>query len=578
MATAARHLDPEDTPLVDAYAEWKHTSLHKRIGLPGHIPIPPWVHRSPLINTKAKKPANQNHKWTRGEKVIRFIERYCRVPEGKLVGQPIKLDPFQKVFILATYDNPHHTSTAILSIARKNGKTALIAAIVLAHLVGPESRLNSQLVSGARTRDQAALVFKLALKMVNLNPDLRKLIRDVPSSKSLFGLPMNTEYRALSAEGGSNHGLSPHLAIIDEMGQVQGDQDDFIEAIETAQGAYDDGLEIIISTQARSDADMLSVRIDDAIRAQDPHTVAHIYTADLLADELGLDPEEISCLDERGWRSANPGLDSFRSRVELERNAMRAHRMPSFENSFRNLYLNQRVNRVTTFITPTVWAKGNRPVRTELFSTTALWGGLDLAETTDLCAFVWGILLEDGWHIQAMFWKPEATLMEHAKRDRVPYDRWVKEGWIRTTPGTAVDYEFVARDIAEIVAGLKLKGIAYDRYRFKTLAKKFADMDDPVELPFVEWGQGYVSMAPALDTTEIEFLNERIIHGGNPVLRMCAANAIVTRDAAGNRKLDKSKSTGRIDGMQALAMMLGLAAQPPEEEVNIYEQRGLVLI
>lgn len=574
MASSPIMEAPPLAPL-DPTADWKHTKLHNALGLPGHIPIPPWVHRSPLINKSAKKRA----KWTRGEKVIIFIERYCRVPEGKWVGHKIKLDPFQKIFILATYDNPSHTSTAILSIARKNGKTALIAAIVLAHLVGPEARLNSQLVSGARTRDQASLVFKLALKMVGLNPELRKLIRDVPSSKTLFGLPMNTEYRALSAEGGSNHGLSPVLAIIDEMGQVIGDQDDFIEAIETAQGAYDDALEIIISTQARADADMLSIRIDDAIRSNDPHTVCHIYSADLVAEELDLKPEEISCLDERGWRSANPALDSFRSRMELERWAFKAHRMPSQENSFRNLYLNQRVNRIATFIPPSIWAKGNKPINVEAFDKMEIWGGLDLAETTDLCALVWGGIWEEFWHIQAMFWKPEATLKDHERRDRVPYSRWAEEGWIRTTPGTAVDYEFVARDIAKLMEGKRLRHIAYDRFRFKTLQQKFAGLENPVELPFVEWGQGYVSMAPAMDSTEIEFLNERIIHGGNPVMRMCAANAVVTRDAAGNRKLDKSKSTGRIDGLQALTMMIGLASAPPEEDgPSVYEERGLVLI
>lgn len=543
--------------------------------LPKHIEVAPWVARSKLLHDSSLRPAQA----TRGEKVIRFIQRYCKVPEGKLVGHPIELDFFQKLFILAVYDNPHGTSTAILSIARKNGKTALIAALVLCHLVGPEARLNSQIVSGARSRDQAALVFKLALKMVNLNPDLRKIIRDIPSSKQLIGLTMNTEYRALSAEGGSNHGLSPVLAIIDEMGQVRGEQDDFIEAIETAQGAYDDALEIIISTQAPTDADMLSIRIDDAIRSQDPHTVCHVYSADFYADDNDIKPEEVNVLDEKAWASANPALGKFRSSVELAKWANRADRMPSAENSFRNLYLNQRINKIASFVSASTWAKGNEEID-ELAFLNDVWGGLDLAETTDLSAFVWGAQDHlERWHLKAMFWKPEATLLEHEKRDRVPYSRWRDEGFIRTTPGVAVDYEFVARDIANEMEGLRLKGIAYDRHRFKTLEKKFQDMENPVTLPFVEWGQGFVSMAPAMDAAEIEFLNERVIHGGNPVLRMCAANAVVLKDPAGNRKLDKSKSTGRIDGMQALVQMIGLASLAAEpEEPNIYEERGLITL
>jgi phage terminase large subunit-like protein len=543
--------------------------------IPGHIVVPPWAARSPYLNKRAK--FTQKHKWTTGERVIRFIERQCRVPEGDLVGQPMVLDPFQKLFILSIYDNPDGTNTAILSIARKNGKTALIAALVLAHLVGPVARLNSQIVSGARSRDQAALVFKLALKMVNLNPSLRKIIRDVPSAKVLVGLPMNVEFQALSAEGGSNHGRSPILAIIDEMGQVKGEYDAFIESIETAQGAYDDPLEIIISTQAPTDADMLSLRIDDAIRSEDPHTVCHVYSADRLAEELDIEPDEISVSDPRAWKAANPALGKFRSDTELKRFAARAARMPSAENSFRNLYLNQRINRLTVFIPPSVWAKGNREIDESSFEND-VFGGLDLAQTTDLCAFTWGAKNKlDEWHTKTMFWKPEATLREHEKRDKVPYSRWVDDGYIRTTPGVAVDYEFVAHDIARLVAGLRLRGIAFDRYRFKTLQKEFDDLG--IELPFVEWGQGYVSMAPALDVTEIEFLNERVVHGGNPVMRMFAANAVVIKDPAGNRKLDKSKSTGRIDGMQSLVMMIGLASLPmDEEEVNIYERRGLVLI
>lgn len=138
---------------------------------------------------------------TRGEKVIAFIEKYCRVPEGQHVGKPLVLDPFQKEFILDVYDNPVGTSTAFLSIARKNGKTGLIAGILLAHIVGPEAVQNSQIVSGAMSREQAGLVFKLAVKMIQLNPELQSLIHIVPSSKTLIGTPLNVEYRALSAEG-----------------------------------------------------------------------------------------------------------------------------------------------------------------------------------------------------------------------------------------------------------------------------------------------------------------------------------------------------------------------------------------
>ncbi|MDA9989579.1 terminase large subunit [Paracoccaceae bacterium] len=158
----------------------------------------------------------------RGEKNCVFIEAFCPIPEGAKVGKPIKLMDFQTKFILDVFDNPDGTSRAYPSVARKNGKTALIAAIVLAHLVGPETKQNSQIISGARSRDQASLVFKLAEKMIRLSPALSKIIRIIPSQKTLIGLICNVECRAISAEGGTAHGLSPRFAILGEIGQVRG--------------------------------------------------------------------------------------------------------------------------------------------------------------------------------------------------------------------------------------------------------------------------------------------------------------------------------------------------------------------
>jgi phage terminase large subunit-like protein len=504
---------------------------------------------------------------TRGERVIAFIHKYCLVPEGKLVGKPMRLDEFQQKFILDVYDNPAGTSEGILSIARKNGKSGLIAAILLAHIAGPEARLNSQIVSGARSRDQAALVFNLASKMVVLSPDLSKLVRIVPSGKRLIGLAKNVEYRALAADGHTAHGLSPVLAILDELGQVRGPQDDFVEAIETASGAYDDALRLIISTQAPTDADMLSIKIDDAKRSGDPKIVCHVYAAE----------PDCDVLDPTAHRAANPALGTFRSEVELLAAAEKAARMPSAENGFRNLYLNQRVNRFSPFISPMVWGEGGGPVDEEAFLTGPVYGGLDLAETTDLCAFVLIAKGRDGrWHVKAWFWKPQATVTDHAKRDRVPYDLWVKQGLIETTPGVAVDYEFVAAKIGGICDGLDIAKIGFDRYRFKTLETQMSKLG--IKLPFEPFGQGHVSMAPAMDVTEIAFLNKQVVHGGNPIMTMCAANAVVEKNAAGDRKLNKAKSTGRIDGMVALVMAMGQIALEEQKKPSVYTKRGIIRV
>jgi len=501
---------------------------------------------------------------TRGERVVEFLHRYIMVPDGKLVGQPLKLEPFQKRFICEIYDNPAGTRRGILSIARKNGKSALIAGLALAHIVGPEARLNAQIVSGAQSRDQAALVFNLAWKMVQLSPELSKLVRVVPSGKRLIGLPMNTEYRALAAEGKTAHGLSPVVVILDELGQVRGGADPFVEALETAQGAYDDGLQLVISTQAPTDADMLSLWIDDAVRSDDPHTVCHVYSAD----------EDADLSDPKQWAKANPALGSFRSDIELGQAAEKAARMPSFENSFRNLYLNQRVNMVAAFVSPGVWKAGNgAPGEFD----GAVYGGLDLSATTDLTALVLTCRKDNLVHVRPFFWMPVESVAEASRRDKAPYDVWVRDGLLRTTPGKVIDYDFVARDIGEICAGLSIAKIGFDRWRMDRM--QLALDRQGVSLPLEPFGQGYMSMSPALDALEADLLKECVRHGGHPVLAMCAANAVAVSDPAGNRKLDKHKATGRIDGLVALAMAEGVEAMMQEATpVNPWDDPNFSLV
>lgn len=494
---------------------------------------------------------------TRGGRVCEFIERFCPVPEGAHVGKPIKLAPFQKKFIRAVYDNKHGTRRAYLSIARKNGKTALIAGIVLAHLVGPEAKRNSQIVSGAMSRDQAALVFNLAAKMVQLSPQLSGLVRIVPSSKRLIGLPMNVEYRALAADGTTAHGLSPILAILDEVGQIRGPQSDFVDAITTAQGAHESPLLLVISTQAANDADLLSQWLDDAEKSKDPRIVSHVYAAAPGADVL----------DEGAWKAANPALGLFRSLEDLQEQAKQAARMPSSENTFRNLILNQRVSTVTPFISRNVWeANGGRVLS---FGDTPVYAGLDLSARTDLTALVLIGKIAGTWHVVPHFWTPEQGLFDRAKRDRQPYDVWARQDYLHTTPGATVDYEFVAQDIAAIFSDLNVQRVAFDRWRIELLRRELDRLG--VELPLIECGQGFKDMSPAIDAMESELLNGRIAHGNHPVLTMCAANAVISKDAAGNRKLDKHKATGRIDGMVALAMAF-FAASGEEEKAKDYSK------
>lgn len=483
---------------------------------------------------------------TRAGRVVRFIERHCVTPDGAHVGKPLVLAEFQKAFIRDVYDNPAGTRRALLSVSRKNGKSGLVAGLLLAHLVGPEARQNSQIVSGAMSRDQAALVFNLAAKMVMLSPKLSKIVRIVPSGKRLLGLPLNTEYRALAADGKTAHGLSPVLAILDETGQVRGPQSDFVDAIVTSQGAHDAPLLIAISTQAASDADLFSIWLDDAMTSKDPRIVCHLYAA----------PEGCDLMDEKAWSTANPALGLFRSLDDLREQMTQAQRMPSAENMARNLLLNQRVSTESPYISPNVW-KSCAGLVDPFDDDTRIYAGLDLSGRTDLTALVLTGKVAGIWQCAAFFWTPEQGLLDRAKRDRAPYDVWHRQGHIRTTPGATVDYEFVAAEIAGILSGLNVQAVAYDRWRIDLLRKELERIG--ADIPLVEWGQGFKDMAPALDHLEAELLNGRVRHGDNPVLSMCAANAVVTKDPTGARKLDKSKATGRIDGLQAMAMAFGVA-------------------
>lgn len=486
---------------------------------------------------------------SRAARIIEFIERYCVTPEGAHVGQPLVLAEFQKQFLRDVYDNPAGTRRAILSIARKNGKSGLIAGLLLAHLVGPEAKQNAQIVSGAMSRDQAALVFNLACKMVQQSPKLAPLVRIIPSGKRLIGLPMNVEFRALAADGKTAHGLSPVLAILDEIGQVRGPQSDFIDAITTSQGAHAEPLLIAISTAAANDADLLSTWIDDARQSKDPRIVCHVYEA----------PAGCDLMDESAWRAANPALGLFRSLDDLREQMTQAQRMPSMENSARNLLLNQRVSTESPFVSPDVWKANCANLRS---FDGPVFAGLDLSARTDLTALVIVGQVDGVWQVQCHFWTPEIGLADRARRDRAPYDVWHRQGFLRTTPGATVDYEHVAADMLEILADMDVQAIAYDRWRIDLMRKELDKLG--ADLPLVEWGQGYKDMAPALDALEAELLNGRIAHGMHPVLTMCAANAVVTKDPTGARKLDKAKATGRIDGMQALAMSMGVASRATE--------------
>lgn len=513
---------------------------------------------------------------SRAKAVIDFIQKYVIVPEGMLVGKPMVLLSQQKDFIQDVYgrerpDGTLITRRGILSTPRKNGKTGLIAALVEAHVVGPEAKTNSQVYSAARSRDQASQVFNYASKSIKMSPQLQQLTHVAPSAKELTGLARNVMYKALSAEATTAHGKSPALTIHDELGQVVGEKDSLYDALETAGGAQLEPLSLIISTQAPSDTDLLSILIDDALRSGDETTVCHLYAAD----------KDDDIFDPKVWAKANFALGAFRSLKDLKDIADRAHRMPSSESTFRNLYLNMRTARESLYIPPLVWKKCNGMPNEEAFFKYPVNLGLDLSARTDLTAAVASCVDDAGIvHIKVFAFTPSYGLEERARVDRVNYPLWVQQNYLFTTPGRVIDYEVAVNMLKEKMEGMDIEAVAFDRWRMDLFKKEADKVGFAPDARWVSVGQGFRDMAPRLDKFEELLIEELLRHGGHPVLNMAVGSAVAVKDAANNRKLEKARSSARIDALVAAVMSVNAIfgeGGDEEEAINVTEDSLLFL-
>lgn len=514
----------------------------------------------------------------RALRVIEFIE-LLTVPSGVGSGRPFKLRKWQRKFIFDIYGKEYQSAEqwfrvvrrAILSIGRKNGKTALLAALVLVHLCGPEAVRNGEIYSAANDREQAAQVFKFVAQIVRADDDLLDMLRIVDSTKTINCPHNGSFYKAMSAEAGTKHGLNPVLVIFDELAQAKSRE--LFDVLDSSMGAQAEALFVTISTQSRDPLHILSELIDDGLSADDPSIVCHLY-------EVPLDVEDI--FDEECWYLANPALGDFRLLEDMRALAAKAKRMPSEEPKFRNLYLNQRVSMHASLISRPEWMAlhSDGPL---IEPGEEVYAGLDLSSVNDLTSLVL-VSAEDGDRITPFLWKPELLLEEHSDRDfgkgNHQYILWNKEGHLRTTPGKTIDFDFIAEEIAEIAGLYDIRALAYDRWRIKELLRSFerigfeaaiSSKDEDVDgLRLVEWGQGYRDMAPAIDALERSVMSDQLRHDGNPAMTWCMANAVSTSDPAGNRKLDKDAARFRIDGAQALCQGLGIKYRDLTETDDSY--------
>ena len=496
---------------------------------------------------------------TDGEAVCEFIEEFCVVPEGQLVGERVKLAPFQRDFLIDVYDNPNTTRRAILSMGRKNGKSCLVSCILLAHICGPMARQNEQIASCALSRDQAAIVFRHASNMIQMNPTLAGITSIVPSGKKIVGLYMNTEYRALAADASTAMGASPALLVFDETAQVKssGRGADFLSAMMTSQGAYENPLQIFISTQAASDADPFSQLIDDAILSKDPKTVVHLYCAD----------KDAELLDEEQWKKANPALGLFRSESDLREQMLQASRLPSFEHEAKNLLLNQRVALEGLAFAPQIVSENNGASSWDAFRENPVHLALDLSRINDLTAAVFCCNDGDKVHVKTFAFTPLGGIEDRATRNKIPLVEWAEREIVYAVAGDTLDYQTICKYLMMVMEeqGIVLESIQFDdwnihNFRHAAEAVGFA--------PYVKWvevRQGFKSMSPRIQELETSLLQRKLLLDNHPVMNMGMAAAVVVSDPASNRKVKKPKEFGpKVDAV--IALLMGVYPCVYEEE------------
>jgi phage terminase large subunit-like protein len=306
-----------------------------------------------------------------------------------------------------------------------------------------------------------------------------------------------------------------------------------------------------ISTQAPSDSDLFSIWVDDALRSGDPHTVCHLHAAD----------PDCDLMDKEQWKKANPALGLFRSEKDLEEQIKQASRIPSMEGSVRNLLLNQRIALESLWLAPAIWKSCAAEPDLELFRRSEeVAMGLDLSMRNDLTAAVLSAVDEDGEvHLLPFVFSPEQGMKERELRDKAPYTTWVRNGQLVAVPGATLDYLWLCEYLKGALddLGINISSVQFDRWRIRELKSAAEQTGFAQGADWVEVGQGYKDFSPRIESFETYLLQGKMRHGAHPLLNMSAANAIVVRDPANNRKIDKSKTSQRIDPLVAAVMSVG---------------------
>ena len=510
----------------------------------------------------------------KAEHAVNFIN-CLKHTKGRWRGVPFELLPWQDTIIREVFgtvkDNGYRQyNTAYVEIPKKNGKSELAATVALYMTCG-DGEWGAEVYGCASDRQQASIVFDVAVDMVDQCPALKKRIKPIMSVKRLVYKPTNSFYQVLSAEAYTKHGLNVHAVIFDEL-HAQPNRELFDVMTKGSGDARTQPLFFLITT-AGNDRNSVCFeqhqKAEDIIlgRKIDPAYYPVIYGA----------KDDADWSSEKVWYQANPSLE-YTIDIEKVRNAyLSARDNPAEENIFRQLRLNQWVKQSTRWMQMEKWDACDFAVDEAELIGRECYGGLDLSSSTDITAFV--LIFpprteEEKYIILPYFWIPEENMRLRVRRDHVPYDVWEQQGFLKTTEGNVIHYGFIERFIDDLGKKFHIKEIAFDRWGAVQMVQNLEGLGFTV----VPFGQGFKDMSPPSKELMKLTLEKKLAHGGHPVLRWMMDNIFIRQDPAGNIKPDKEKSTEKIDGAVAAIMALDRAIRNiGNNEGSVYDDRGILV-
>ena len=506
---------------------------------------------------------------------VNFIECLCHT-KGTWAGKPFELIDWQEQIIRDIFgtikpNGYRQFTTAYVEIPKKMGKSELAAAVALLLTCG-DGEERAEVYGCAADRQQATIVFDVAADMVRMCPALNRRVKILASQKRIVYQPTNSFYQVLSAEAYSKHGFNIHGVVFDEL-HTQPNRKLFDVMTKGSGDARMQPLYFLITT-AGTDTNSICYethqKANDILEGRkiDPTFYPVIYGAD----------ENDDWTDPAVWKKANPSLGITVGIDKVQAACESAQQNPAEENAFRQLRLNQWVKQAVRWMPMDKWDACAFKVTEESLRGRVCYGGLDLSSTTDITAFVLvfpPLDEDDKYVVLPYFWIPEDTLELRVRRDHVPYDVWEKQGFLQTTEGNVVHYGYIEKFIEQLGEKFNIREIAFDRWGAVQMVQNLEGMGFTV----VPFGQGFKDISPPTKELMKLTLEQKIAHGGHPVLRWMMDNIFVRTDPAGNIKADKEKSTEKIDGAVATIMGLDRAIRcGVNTGASVYDERGILFI